>query len=360
MLSKCEWVALAKKVRCWCWMPDRKGAVVVMDPETRQVMAMIGGYGYLRGSFNRVLRAKRQPGSAFKPFVFATAFESRRYTAASVLNDSPQVYDLPDLKAWAPKNAGAHNTTFMGPVRLRVALAQSLNTVASQLMYDLKPPPVAAMAKSLGIESPLEETYALALGASVVTPLELTNAYATLAAKGRRGDPLWILQVGTEPPQQSDLHQAVTPDLAFLLSHVMQSVIEEGTAVGIKGKLRRPAAGKTGTTNANRDAWFVGYTPDVVAGVWVGFDDSRSLGERNGGAIGAADLAGCDAGGGQRQAGANFVQPASVVIRTSIRCPASFPPGAPSIEEVFWPEQSPPNKRRPGETSAATWNMNQD
>ncbi|HNK45666.1 MAG TPA: PBP1A family penicillin-binding protein [Pseudomonadota bacterium] len=340
-----------------------QGAVVVMDPETRQVMAMIGGYGYLRGSFNRVLRAKRQPGSAFKPFVFATAFESRRYTAASVLNDSPQVYDLPDLKAWAPKNAGAHNTTFMGPVRLRIALAQSLNTVASQLMYDLKPPPVAAMAKSLGIESPLEETYALALGASVVTPLELTNAYATLAAKGRRGDPLWILQVGTEPPQQSDLHQAVTPDLAFLLSHVMQSVIEEGTAVGIKGKLRRPAAGKTGTTNANRDAWFVGYTPDVVAGVWVGFDDSRSLGEKEQGARSALpiwlDVMQVAVKDKRVQ---NFVQPASVVIQNIDPVSGKLPaPGAPSIEEVFLAGTEPTEQApAPGETSAATWNMNQD
>ena len=130
-----------------------QGAAVVLDPETRQIVAMVGGYGYLRGSFNRALRAKRQPGSAFKPFVFATAFESKKYTPASILNDSPQVYDLPDLKGWVPKNAGAHNQSFMGPVRLRVALAQSLNTVASQLIYELKPAPVAAMARQLGIES---------------------------------------------------------------------------------------------------------------------------------------------------------------------------------------------------------------
>lgn len=340
-----------------------QGAVVVMDPETRHVLAMVGGYGYLRGSYNRVLRAKRQPGSAFKPFVFATAIESRKWTAASVLNDSPQVYDLPDLKAWAPKNAGDHNKNFMGPVRLRVALAQSLNTVASQLIYELKPAPVAAMAKSLGIESSLDQTYALGLGASVVTPLELTNAYATLAAKGRLGDPLWILQVGTEPPTQSTLHQAVSPELAFVMSHVMQSVIEEGTASSIKNKLKRPAAGKTGTTNANRDAWFVGYTPDVVAGVWVGFDDSRPLGEKEQGARSALpvwldvmQVAVRD----RRVQG--FVQPAGVVVHSIDPVTGMLPaPAAPSIEEVFLAGTEPTEQApAPGETSAATWNMNQD
>ena len=122
--------------------------------------------------------------------------------------------------------------------------------------------------------------HSLSLLAAMLVSLAFTFTYATLAAKGRLGDPLWILQVGTEPPTQSTLHQAVSPELAFVMSHVMQSVIEEGTASSIKNKLKRPAAGKTGTTNANRDAWFVGYTPDVVAGVWVGFDDSRPLGEK--------------------------------------------------------------------------------
>ena len=340
-----------------------QGAVAVIDPETRNVLAMIGGYGYLRGSYNRVLRAKRQPGSAFKPFVFATAIESRKYTPASILNDSPQVYDLPDLKAWAPKNAGAHNTNFMGPVRLRVALAQSLNTVASQLIYELKPAPVAAMAKSLGIESSLEQTYALGLGASVVTPLELTNAYATLAAKGRLGEPQWIVQVGTEPPILSELHQSVSADLAFVMSHVLQSVIEEGTAASIKGKLKRPAAGKTGTTNANRDAWFVGYTPDMVAGVWVGFDDSRPLGEKEQGARSALPiwLDVMQAALRDRRI-QNFVQPAGVVVQSIDPVSGMLPaPLAPSIEEVFLSGTEPTEQAPvPGETSTATWNMNQD
>lgn len=267
-----------------------QGAAIVIDPETRHVLAMVGGYGYLEGFFNRALHAKRQPGSAFKPFVYAAAFESRRYTAASVLSDSPQVFDLPDRGWWAPKNSSSHDR-FLGPVRLRRALAESLNTVAAQLIYDLKPGPVIAMAQAAGIKSTLREAHALALGVSEVNLLELVNSYATLAARGRRGEPLFILQVGNEKPAVSALTQVMTPSLAFLMTDVMRSVIEEGTGSEIRGKLRHPAAGKTGTSgsaNGVPDCWFIGYTPSVVAGVWVGFDDRHSLDEKaTGGRIAA-------------------------------------------------------------------------
>ncbi len=336
-----------------------QGAVLVLDPERRHVLAMVGGYGYSRGLFNHALRAKRQPGSAFKPFVYATAFESRRYTPASILNDSPQVYDLPDLKPWAPKNASDHHT-FMGPVRLRVALAHSLNTVASQLIYDLKPDPVIAMARSLGITSPLGSNYALALGASDVSLFELTNSYATLAARGRRGEPLFVLQVGAEKPAESELVQAVSSELAFLLSNVLQSVIDDGTAVSIKGKLHRPVAGKTGTTNSNKDTWFVGYTPDVCAGVWVGFDDGRPLGEREQGARTALPiwLDVMQAALRDRPA-VPFVQPAGVVVqRVDPSTGKRAAPGAPAIDEVFLSGTEPQEQAlAPGESDPNTFNM---
>lgn len=336
-----------------------QGAVLVLDPERRHVLAMIGGYGYGRGLFNRALRAKRQPGSAFKPFVYAAAFDSRRYTPASVLNDSPQVYDLPDLKPWAPKNASDHHQ-FMGPVRLRVALAHSLNTVASQLIYDLKPDPVIAMARALGIVSKLESNYALALGASDVSLLELANSYATLAARGQRGEPLFILQVGDEKPAEAELVQAVSPDLAFLLSNVMQSVIEEGTAVSIKGKLRRPVAGKTGTTNSNKDTWFIGFVPDVCAGVWVGFDDSRPLGEREQGARTALPiwLEVMQAALRERKA-VPFVQPAGVVVeRIDPVTGKRAAPLAPAFDEVFLSGTEPEEQAlAPGESDPNTFNM---
>ena len=336
-----------------------QSAVFVLDPERRHVLAMIGGYGYARGYFNRALRAKRQPGSAFKPFLFATAFDSRRYTAATVLNDSPQVYDLPDMKPWAPKNASDHHQ-FMGPVRLRVAMAHSLNTVASQLIYDLKPNPVVAMARSLGIESSLEANYALALGSSVVTLEELTNSYATLAARGRRADPLFILQIGDEKPMERELSQAVSPELSFLVTNVLQSVIEEGTAASIKGKLKRPAAGKTGPTNSNKDAWFVGYTPDVVAGVWVGFDDSRPLGEREQGArtalpiwLDVMQVAVRD------RAPQPFVQPAGIVVeRIDAATGKRAAAGAPSLDEVFLTGTEPQEQAlAPGERDPNTFNV---
>lgn len=338
-----------------------QGAVMVIDPETRHVLAMVGGYGQSRGYYNRATKAKRQPGSAFKPFVYATAFQSRRYTAASLLNDSPQVYDLPGLAPWAPRNSAAHSQ-YMGPVRLRVALAQSLNTVASQLIYDLKPEPVIAMAKSLGIESELENNYALALGTSGVTLWELTNSYATLAARGRRAEPVWLQQLGDERAAPVELAQAISPELAFVTSSVMQSVIEEGTAASIKGKLRRPAAGKTGTTNSNKDAWFVGYTADIAAGVWVGFDDAKPLGEKEQGARSALPvwLEVMQAAVRERRAVA-FVQPAGVVIQRIDPVTGKLAaPGAPAIDEVFLEGTVPTEQAlAPGESDPNTFNMEQ-
>lgn len=314
-----------------------QGAALVLDPESRYILAMVGGYGQQRGYYNRALRAKRQPGSAFKSFVFATAFESKLYTPASVLNDSPQVYDLPDFRGWAPKNAGEHNKSFIGPVRLRTALALSLNTVASQLIYDLKPESVIRMAHALGIESPLENHISLALGVSEVTLLELTNAYATLAARGRRGEPLWLLQVGEEQPQKSDLVEAVSSDLAFVMSSVLQSVIDEGTGASAKGKLKRPAAGKTGTSNDNKDAWFIGYTPNLSAGVWVGFDEPRTLGRREQGALSALPIwvEAMQAGLRDRKVEL-FVQPAGVVVqRIDPQTGKLAAPGGAALDEVF-------------------------
>ncbi|MCS6913223.1 MAG: PBP1A family penicillin-binding protein [Myxococcales bacterium] len=341
-----------------------QGALVALEPESRHVVALVGGYGFGRGQFNRALRARRQPGSAFKPFVYAAAFDYRgdpdghRYTPATLLNDSPQVYDLPGMAPWKPQNA--ERQEYLGPVRLRVALARSLNTVASQLIYHIKPGPVAAMARAAGIESDLEETYALALGASEVTPLELTNAYATLAASGRRQRPVFILQVGSEVLAPPPAEQGLSPDLAFVVTSVLRSVIEEGTAVAARGKLGRPAAGKTGTTNAQRDAWFVGYTPELVAGVWVGHDDMRVLGEREQGARAALPiwLEFMQRALVHRKP-STFVQPPGVVVqRIDPRTGKLAPPGAPAVEEVFLAGTEPTEQALlPGESDPDTYYM---
>ena len=267
-----------------------QGAALVIDPESRQVLAMVGGYGQSRGNFNRALYAKRQPGSTFKAFLYATAFESKKYTTASLLSVAPHICWLPGQAPWVAKNTSSHNRQFTKPVRLRVALAQSLNTVASRLISDLGVESVIATARLLGIESDLESNCSLALGTSVVSLIELTNSYATLAARGRYGQPFWILQINDGQLARSELSPRISPELAFVTSSALQSVIEEGTAAAIKGKLRRPAAGKTGSTGQPgflKDALFVGYTPDMVASIWVGFDREQRPGTR----VLAADVA---------------------------------------------------------------------
>ena len=245
-----------------------QGAVVVIDPTTRRVVAMVGGYAFQPGQFNRALSAKRQPGSAFKPIVYAAAFDSGQFTPATIVNDAPEVYDL-----WKPKNY--EQGKFRGPIRLREALAHSINTVAIRVLHDIGPAKAVDLAHLLGIQSELPNELSLALGSGVVTPLELTNAFATFATGGRWSEPLFLLEDGAPAPEQK---QVLRPEVAFLITSVMESVVEEGTATAAK-KLKRRISGKTGTSNGGRDAWFVGFTPDYVAGVWVGYDDMRSLGK---------------------------------------------------------------------------------
>ncbi len=321
-----------------------QAAVVVMDPNTREVKAIVGGYGFRPGGFDRALQAKRQPGSSFKPFVYTAAFATEKWTPASVLIDGPQTYVSPGLAPWKPQNA--EKEEFLGPVRLRVALAKSLNTVASQLVDTsrggIDPTVVAALAHDCGIESNLEATPSLALGTSVVSPYEMTNAYATFAAGGKRMAPQLIKKIGGEeyPPPSAQVVQAVKPELAFLITKVMESVIEEGTAASARGKLGRPAAGKTGTTNLDKkrpDAWFMGFTPNLVTGVWVGFDDMRDLGHGEQGARAALPMwVEIMQGALKGVPPQPFAQPPGVVVqKIDPKTGLLAPPGAAAIDEVF-------------------------
>jgi penicillin-binding protein 1A len=319
-----------------------QAAAVVIDPTTREVKALVGGYGYRAGSFDRAVLAKRQPGSSFKPFVYASAFATEKWTPASVLIDGPQVYASPGLQPWMPKNA--EKEEYLGPVRLRVALARSLNTVASQLVDvqrgGVDPTQVVQLAHDAGIESQLDPNPSLALGTSVVSPLEMTNAYATFAAAGRRGQPLFLRKVGNQPEPDAARAtvQAMKPELAYLVTSMMTSVIEEGTAGAAKGKLKRPAAGKTGTTNSHKDAWFVGFTPDLVTGVWVGFDDMRELGRGEQGARAALPIW-VDIMSGALKAvpPKPFAQPPGVVVQRidPVSGLLAQPGAANAIDEVF-------------------------
>lgn len=247
-----------------------QAAFVAIDPATREIKALVGGYGFQPGAFNRATRAQRQPGSSFKPFVYGAALESGRYTPASVVNDAPEVFAL-----WKPQNS---HHDFRGPIRLRPALAASINTIAIKLLADVGIEPVRAFAARVGIKSEIASDLSIALGSSVVTPLEHTNAYATFAAGGRYSPPVLITSIGGETLGRPEATDAIRPEVAYVMTSLMQSVISEGTGRAA-ARLGRPLAGKTGTSNGGRDAWFVGYAPDLVAGAWVGFDDMRPLGK---------------------------------------------------------------------------------
>ena len=264
-----------------------QGAVVVIDPRSREVLALVGGDQANYG-FDRALSAVRQPGSAFKPITYALAIESKKLTPASLVLDAPETFD-----DWKPDNF--ETWTPVGSLRLREAVAQSVNMVAVRVMDQLKPQPVVDFAHALGITTELEPSLALSLGASGVRPVELVNAYATFAANGRFA-PYRIVKkiVGAHGkrvalPAETPAAQVMTPAAAYVLTSMLRSVVDHGTAKAA-GKLGRPLAGKTGTSNNARDAWFVGFSPELVAGVWVGFDDHRALGKGESGARAALPI----------------------------------------------------------------------
>ncbi len=254
-----------------------EGSVVVIEPRSRAVLALVGGYAAVSG-FNRATQAIRQPGSTFKPIVYARAIQSRRFTAASLVVDAPAVYE-----EWKPRNYEQWN--YQGDVRLRQALARSINMVAIRVVEDIGVHDVAEFARQNGITTKLEEDMALALGASGVRPIELANAYATFAAGGRWAPTRIVSRIvapdGTRVPLERDepARDVMSPSEAYVMTSMLRSVVTEGTGAPAQ-RLGRPVVGKTGTSNEARDAWFVGYSPTVVAGVWVGFDDQRSLGRR--------------------------------------------------------------------------------
>jgi len=313
-----------------------QAAMIVMNPITKQILAEVGGYDFRPGGFNRAERAVRIPGSAFKPILYAAAIESRKFTAASIINDAPDVYDR-----WKPQNY--EKEEFRGPVRLRVALAHSINTVAIKLLEQVGLPAVKGMAARAGIVSPIDDNVglALALGATTVHPLEMANAYATFAAGGQRADPVLVTRVGDEAITPVATIAAIPPDVAYVVVSLMRSVIQEGTAASAAGRLRRPAAGKTGTSNALRDAWFIGFTPELLAAVWVGFDDQKKLGRGEAGAKTALPiwtdfmtkaLAG--------QPVHDFVQPPGIVVQRIDKATGLLPPpgreiGPDGFDEVF-------------------------
>ena len=281
-------------------IPDVGGAIVVLDPNTGRVLAMSGGYSYAMSEFNRATQAIRQPGSAFKPFVYLTAFENGK-TPSSIVMDTPFVMDLgPDLPIWKPRNI---SKKFYGPVTLRTALEQSYNISTIRTAQEVGIKKVSEVAQRLGVIDNMAPQLAMALGAGETTPKKMALAYAVFANGGKRINPTLIDRIqdrhgktiyrydetpcntcanqaweSTDMPVLSDdREQIVDPVRAYQVLSILEGVTKRGTGKRLVS-INTPLAGKTGSTNDFRDAWFVGLTPKLVVVTYIGFDNHKSLG----------------------------------------------------------------------------------
>ncbi len=258
-----------------------QAALVALDPRTGEILAMTGGRDYGTSQFNRAVYARRQPGSAFKPIVALTALaRGGRYTLATQLEDNPLRVETP-AGLWQPTN---YDGRFRGKVTMREALERSLNVPFARLGIDIGPEHIVETAQRLGITGPLSPVPSLALGAGEVTPLELTRAYGMFAAEGYLARPHATLRVVDTDGEELSRFEFRGERLygaaeAYLITSALQGAVQRGTGRALSSfGYRGPVAAKSGTTNDFRDAWFMGYTPTLVVGVWVGFDDGRPLG----------------------------------------------------------------------------------
>jgi len=286
-------------------IPQVNGALVVMDPHTGKVLAMSGGYAYGKSEFNRATQAKRQPGSVFKPFAYLTALENG-FSPTSIILDGPIALPQgPGLPMWEPKN---YEGDYEGPVTFRTALERSRNAVTVRISSMIGIKRIKRVAKRFGIyEDDAAENFSMVLGAKETTLLKLTNAYGIIANGGRRIAPWFIERIddrnGTTifrrdtrpcetctvpaqtgastlaPTLEDERERVIDPRVAYQITSILKGAVDRGTGTAAK-VLARPVAGKTGTTNDSRDTWFIGYTPDIVVGTYIGFDTPKPLGEK--------------------------------------------------------------------------------
>jgi len=265
--------------------------LLAMEPRTGYIKTLVGGVNFLENQFNRAIQARRQPGSAFKPIVYAAALDMG-YTTTTILIDSPMVFKIKsDVEFWEPRN---YDLEFRGPITLRKALNYSRNIITIKILQDIGIDYAIRYARQLGISSPLNRDLSLALGSSGVSLLEITQAYTVFANQGLKVEPIFITKIidrqdNVLEENRPRLIQAITPQTAYLMTSLLTSVVEEGTGKKVRA-LKRPCAGKTGTTNDVRDAWFIGFTPNLIAGTWVGFDDEKPLGKHETGAVAASPI----------------------------------------------------------------------
>jgi penicillin-binding protein 1A len=271
--------------------PRVQGALIAMNPQTGHIKSLVGGINFLENQFNRALQARRQPGSAFKPIVYAAALDKNYNTTTEVI-DSPLVYMVEsDEEFWEPRN---FDLQYKGPITLRKALSDSRNIITIKILQDIGVGYVVNYAKKLGISTPLNRDLSLALGSSGMSLLEITRAYAAFANQGLLVEPIFVTKIvsrdGTVLEENRPrVQQAISPQTAYLVTNLLTSVVKEGTGRRARA-LKRPCAGKTGTTNEVRDAWFIVYTPDLIAGTWVGFDNQKPLGKKETGAVAASPI----------------------------------------------------------------------
>lgn len=326
-----------------------EACLIAIQPQTGEIKAMVGGRDYATTQFNRAVQAKRQPGSVFKPFVYLAAFEAARdaaepFTPATRIEDEPFEWAF-DSQVWKPEN---YRDRYFGVVTLRRALEFSLNSATARLAYQIGLDPIRDLVRRMGISSELPRYPSLVLGALDVSPFEIAQAYAVLANQGMRAAARATKKVVDRQGRPIErrpveMGPVVRPEAAYLLTHVLEGVLDRGTARSARERgFERPAAGKTGTTNDSRDAWFAGYTPDLLAVVWVGFDQVKPLGLT--GAQSALPIWTAF----MKEATAAypaepFVPPAGVVlVRIDPNTGGLATPDCPdAIDEAFWKGQEP-------------------
>jgi penicillin-binding protein 1A len=289
-------LAVQKGIAQWAWRQSSRSrklpqaALVALEVKSGLVRALTGGANFSRSQFNRATQARRQPGSAFKPLVYAAGF-AQGYSSATVFEDEPISLKRTDSRQWQPQNFSGR---FYGPTTLYTGLVHSRNIVTIKLLQEIGVKPVIELAEKMGIKSQLRSDLSLALGSSEVSLLELTSAYAVFADNGTWHHPVFITAIEDSDGSLLEKNDSVPvaaldPRTSYQITYLLQRVISEGTGKKAWG-LHSASAGKTGTTDRNRDAWFIGYTPRLATGVWMGFDKKATLGHHETGGLACAPV----------------------------------------------------------------------
>ncbi len=273
--------------------PQAEAALICLDTKTGQVKAMVGGVDFSKSQFNRATQARRQPGSAFKPIIYTAALD-HGFTPSSIIIDAPFISPIGDEeeeRLWKPRN---YKERFFGPTLLRTGLIKSRNIITIKILEKIGVRNAVTYAKQMGVESPLNADLSLALGSSGTSLLELTRAFSVFANNGTLVKPIFITKVVDRngkilEESYPSFTDSLSPETTAVMTDLLQAVVKEGTGWRIKA-LKRPVAGKTGTTDDLRDAWFLGFTPSVVTGVWVGYDDRRPMGKGETGSRAASPI----------------------------------------------------------------------